>query len=547
MKKVKLLLIEDNEADQILIERLLKKSKSFDYAVAWANSLSHGLSKISSNMYDVIILDLALPDSSGLNTFMRMYTATPQIPIVILTGIDDLHLAVQATQEGAQNYLLKNKIDQMTLDRAIHYAIQNKRASLTEWDSPLFRLTQQQFLRADRIINIDDNLKQRLLLPQRTLTVTVPFRRDDYQTVETAIGYRVQHTLAMGPTKGGIRYHQDVTCGEVAALAMLMTWKSSLMQLPFGGAKGGIRIDPSIYSMQELQRLTRRYTTEIINFIGAEKDIPAPDLGTNEQIMAWIMSTYGQQVGHSVPSIVTGKPIYLGGLAGRKEATGRGLVFLVQKAAEQIGLDLGKSSAVIQGFGNVGSHVAKFLDQLGVKIVAISDVSGVIYHPEGFNIPELIHYTSQCQPLIDYQRAQKISNRELFEIPCDILIPAALEGQITEKNAPNIKCKILAEGANGPTNLDADEILEGKGVLIIPDILANAGGVIGSYFEWVQGTHNFMWVPDDINGRLQSIMLDAYRRVLKRKDKEKVSMRTAALIEAIVRVVECELTAGLFP
>ncbi|AUX78341.1 glutamate dehydrogenase protein (plasmid) [Sinorhizobium fredii] len=411
----------------------------------------------------------------------------------------------------------------------------------------MFRLAQQQFLKAAQIMNLDDNIRQRLLFPQRTQVVSFPFFRDDRAQVETVFGYRVQHVLTMGPTKGGIRYHEDVDLGDVAALATLMTWKCALMRLPFGGAKGGVRVDPTILTKSELQRLTRRYTAEIIDIIGPDKDIPAPDMGTDEQVMAWVMDTYSQQVGHAVPAVVTGKPVVLGGSLGRKEATGRGLVYVIEAAAETIGLDPAKSTAVVQGFGNVGSFAARFLAEAGVKIIAVSDVSTGLYNPGGLTVGALLEYVAKNRVLAGFPNAEPISNAELLELECDVLVLAALQNQVTAENAERIKCRLLAEGANGPTTLEADEILNERGVQIIPDILGNAGGVTVSYFEWVQGLQNLTWTLEEINHRLKAILLDGFGRTRRRAEDDQLDLRTAALIEGIARVTEAKLLRGLFP
>jgi len=416
-----------------------------------------------------------------------------------------------------------------------------------EWDSAMFRLAQQQFLHAAEVMDLDQNVKSRLLYPQRTYIVSIPFRRDDYEQVETVFGYRVQHTLTMGPTKGGIRYHQDVNLGEVSALAMWMTWKCSLMGLPFGGAKGGVRIDPTNLSRTELQRLTRRYTMEIINVIGPDRDVPAPDMGTNEQTMAWMMDTYSQQIGHAVPEIVTGKPVVLGGSLGRTEATGRGLIYLVAQAADHLKIRMKDCSAVVQGFGNVGSNAAKCLAENGVRIVGVSDVSCGLHNPNGLDIAALLQHVAEHRVLEGFSGAREVTNQELLELDCDILAPCALQNQINEVNAPRLRCRILAEGANGPTTLEADRILRDRGVFVLPDILGNAGGVTVSYFEWVQDTQNFSWSLEEVNDRLHKIMTDAFQRTLRRSQAEKVDMRTAALIEGILRVSEAKLLRGLFP
>ncbi len=416
-----------------------------------------------------------------------------------------------------------------------------------EWDTPMFNLAQQQFLHAANLMNLDENIRDRLLFPQRTLIVSFPCRRDKYSEVETVFGYRVQHVLTMGPTKGGIRYHEDVNLGEVAALAMWMSWKCALMQLPFGGAKGGVRIDPSKLSRSELQRLTRRYTMEIVSMIGPDRDIPAPDLGTNAQVMSWIMDTYSQQIGHPVPEIVTGKPVVLGGAHGRQEATGRGLVYLIQEAAEHLRLDLKKATAVVQGFGNVGANAATFLTECGVKIIGVSDVSTGIYNAKGLVLSAVAEHVARTGFLKGYPDAQEISNEAMLELECDILVPAALQNQITEANAGRIKCKLLAEGANGPTTLEADEILSRRGIFVLPDILGNAGGVTVSYFEWVQNTQELAWTLEETNDRLHKIMTGAFRRTLLRSQRDDIDMRTAALIEGIERVAQAKLLRGVFP
>ncbi|MGH9167672.1 MAG: Glu/Leu/Phe/Val family dehydrogenase [Acidimicrobiia bacterium] len=416
-----------------------------------------------------------------------------------------------------------------------------------EWDSPLYREAVGQFDRVAELINLDHNVQARLRMPQRALVVTFPFRRDDYSEVDTVYGYRVQHVLTMGPTKGGIRYAPDVNLGEVAALAMLMTWKCAIIGLPFGGSKGGVRIDPMELSRAELQRVTRRYTAEIIDVIGPNKDIPAPDLGTNEQVMAWLMDTYSQHVGHSEPAVVTGKPVALGGSVGRKEATGRGLISLLPAAASHTGLDLEGARVVVHGFGNVGRYAALAASQVGCVVVAVSDISGGIYHPMGLQIADVMRWADEHRLLKDYPEATLVTNDELFELPCDVLIPAAVGGVITKANADRVKASIIVEGANGPTTLEADDILNEMGVLIVPDVLANAGGVTVSYFEWVQDLQNYFWTENEVVGRLREIMSRAFDEVLAISEEEKVSLRTAALIKGIRRVAEAKLLRGVYP
>ncbi|HVC93739.1 MAG TPA: Glu/Leu/Phe/Val dehydrogenase dimerization domain-containing protein [Pirellulales bacterium] len=544
---LRVLLIEDNPIHVRLIGELLHGTKSPVFELVTAADLADGMARLREGGIDVVLLDLTLPDSQDLETFTRMRSQAPSVPIVIVTGQDDVKLAAKAVEAGAQDYLVKTQLQRASLTRSLRYAIERTRVRDAEWDSQMFRLAQRQFLKAAQLVGLDDNIRQRLLFPQRTLVVAFPFRRDDYTEVENVFGYRVQHLLTMGPTKGGVRYHQDVSLGEVSALAMWMTWKCALMHLPFGGAKGGVRIDPTGLSRHELQRLTRRYASEIISMIGPDKDIPAPDMGTDEQVMAWIMDTYSQQVGYSVPAVVTGKPVVLGGARGRNEATSRGLVFLIRETAQDMRLKLERSTAVIQGFGNVGSNTARFLDELGVKIIAVSDVSTAIYNPAGLSVPSLLKFVAEHRFLQGFPNGEALSNEQMLELRCDILVPAAMQNQITIENADRIDCKLLAEGANGPTTLEADEVLNQKGIYVLPDILANAGGVTVSYFEWVQDTQNYMWSLEEVNARLQKILVDALHRTRARSERDGIDMRTAALIEGIERVAEAKLARGLFP
>ena len=547
-KPLRALLIEDNPIHARLIEKLLEEVGSYDVALQTGGTLATGLEMLGrGEVFDVVLLDLVLPDSQEMDTYFRVRAAVPELPVLILSGIDDVTLASRAVEAGAQDYLVKTSLDAQTLGRSIRYAREITHAQRSEWNSPSFRLAQQQFLKAAELMSLDDNLRQRLLFPQRTQIVSFPFRRDNEQEVETVFGYRVQHVLSMGPTKGGIRYHPDVNLGETGALAMWMTWKCALMQLPFGGAKGGVRFDPTDFSRSELQRLTRRYTSEIIGMIGPDKDIPAPDMGTDEQTMAWIMDTYSQQVGYAVPAVVTGKPVVLGGSEGRSEATGRGLVYVVEEAARRLEIDLPQTTAVVQGFGNVGRNAARFFSELGVTVLGVSDVTGGIFNPRGLHLDDVIDYTRRHRFLEGYPEAEAVTNEELLELQCDILAPCALQGQIHGGNANQIQCRILAEGANGPTTLDADEILQDRGIYVLPDILANAGGVTVSYFEWVQDTQNYMWTLEQINERLRRILADAYERLAGRAENEGYDLRTAALVEGISRVREAKLARGLFP
>lgn len=544
---VKVLLVEDNPIHVGLVKTLLAESKTPVFQLQYAGTLQAGLNQLDAASVDVVLLDLTLPDSEDLDTFIRVRSFAPAIPIVIVTSLDDIKLAAKAVEAGAQDYLVKTQLSRTSLIRSIRYAIERTRVRDAEWDSPMFRLAQRQFLKAAQFMGLDDNIRQRLLFPQRTLVVTLPFRRDHYTEVETVFGYRVQHILTMGPTKGGIRYHQDVSLGEVSALAMWMSWKCALVHLPFGGAKGGVRIDPTGLTSHELQRLTRRFATEISPIIGPDKDIPAPDMGTNERVMAWIMDTYSQEKGYTVPAVVTGKPVVLGGARGRNEATGRGVVYLIQEASKHLKMNLSECTAVVQGFGNVGSHAALFLSELGVKIIGVSDATTGIFNRHGLSMPSLLEYVSEHRFLEGYPEGDHISNEELLELKCDILVPAALQNQITAENADRIQCKLLAEGANGPTTLEADEVLNEKGVFILPDILANAGGVTVSYFEWVQDTQNYMWSLEEVNERLQRILKDAFQRTLNRAQKNQFDMRTAAMIEGVERVAQAKLARGLYP
>ena len=417
--------------------------------------------------------------------------------------------------------------------------------SAEEWRNSTSDMAVQQFDIAAAKINVDANVASRLRRPDRALIVSVPIRMDDGK-VQVFTGYRVQHNDVLGPFKGGIRYHPEVNLGEVSALAMWMTWKCSLVGLPLGGAKGGVTCYPAELSRQELQSMTRRYTAEILNFIGPEIDIPAPDLGTNEQVMAWIMDTFSQHKGHAVPEIVTGKPVDIGGTLGRREATGRGVVYTIIEAAKHLSIDLARCTAVVQGFGNVGSVSVKELANIGVKIIGVADRTGGFYDSKGLPVQKLLELADKYHSLENCPYGQKISNAEVLELKCDILVPAALEMQITKENADRLQCRILAEGANGPTTLEADAVLKEKGVFLIPDILANAGGVVVSYFEWVQDLQNFFWTEQEVNQKLLDILVRAFREVLDMSQREKVDMRLAALMIGIERVERAMLWRGLY-
>lgn len=415
------------------------------------------------------------------------------------------------------------------------------------YDHPTFRMACRQFdLVADHL-EIPEADRARLKYPKRSMTVALPIHCDDGSTKVFA-GYRVQHHLTLGPTKGGLRYHPDVTLGEVAALAMWMSWKCALTGLPYGGAKGGIACDPTKISPREIEKLTRRYTQEMIPFIGPQVDVMAPDLGTNEQTMAWMMDTYSVYAGHTVPSIVTGKPVGLGGSLGRREATGRGVGYLVNRATDALGLDMNKCTAVVQGYGNVGTVTAFSLARYGAKIIAVSDVRGGIYNAKGLDLWKLEKHVAENKTVAGFPEAEPVSNEELLLLPCDILVPAALERQITEANAAKIKCRILAEAANGPTTPDADVILNQRPeIFIIPDILCNAGGVVVSYFEWVQDLQSFFWGETEVVDKLFRILENAWTQILGTSRKQKIPMRLAAMGLGVKRVQEAKKVRGLFP
>ena len=415
------------------------------------------------------------------------------------------------------------------------------------YDNPTFQMACRQFDQVADHLQIPESERPRLKFPKRAMIVSLPVSLEDGST-RVYSGFRVQHHLTLGPTKGGLRYHPEVTLGEVAALAMWMSWKCALAGLPYGGAKGGIACDPHRMSPHEVERLTRRYTQEMIPFIGPQVDIMAPDMGTDEQTMAWVMDTYSMQVGYSMPSIVTGKPVSLGGSLGRREATGRGVAYLVARAADTIGMDLKSATVAVQGFGNVGSIAAETLENYGAKIVAVSDVSGGVVNPRGIDLKKLTRHVAEKRMIKGFTEGDAISNEELLLIPCDVLVPAALERQITEKNAAKIKCRILAEAANGPTTPEADAIFAQRDeICILPDILCNSGGVIVSYFEWVQDLQSFFWSENEVMQKLYQILDQAYDRILKSSRDRKTSMRTAALAAGIQRVREAKTIRGLFP
>jgi glutamate dehydrogenase (NAD(P)+) len=415
-------------------------------------------------------------------------------------------------------------------------------------EKSLYEQALEVFRQAAKVMQLDPNIQKFLERPQRTIVVEFPVLMDDGR-VEMFAGYRCQHSTALGPAKGGIRYHPNVTLDEVQTLAFWMTWKCSLLNLPYGGGKGGVKVDPSKLSKSELERLSRRFFFEISQFVGPLKDIPAPDVNTNPQVMAWYLDTYSMHVGYTALGVVTGKPVELGGSVGRNEATGRGVAVVAAEACKLLGKDISKAKVAVQGFGNVGSFSAKILqEEFGAKIVAVSDVSAAYYDPNGIDINDLIAYRDSNKGLIEgYPKAQRIKHEELFELDVDILVPAALENSITEENADKIKAKLIVEGANGPVTPGADKILHSKGVTIIPDILANAGGVTVSYFEWVQDLQSFFWDLDDVRNKLAKMMRAAFAEVAKTKEKYNTDFRTAAYIVAIDRVAKAVKLRGIYP
>lgn len=409
-----------------------------------------------------------------------------------------------------------------------------------------FEIAVAQFNKAVQYLDIDPGTAEILRRPHRELTVHFPVEMDDGR-LEVYTGYRVHHSSILGPTKGGIRYHPGVNLNEVRALSMWMTWKCAVAGLPYGGAKGGVIVDPKYLSLRELERLTRRYATEISVLMSPQGDIPAPDVNTNAQVMAWIMDTYSMHRGYSVLGVVTGKPVEVGGSLGRHDATGRGVMFTAREALLKLGIQPSDVRTVVQGFGNVGSVSAQLLHELGCKIIAISDVSGGYYSAAGIDVQDALKYVREHKSLKNYPRAQLISNKELLELPCELLVPAALENQITELNAADIHARLIVEGANGPTTPEADEILRQHDILVVPDVLANSGGVIVSYFEWVQGLQAFFWDEKEINHRLERLMVNNFHRVWDMAQQKQVDLRAAAYILAIDRVAKAADLRGLYP
>jgi len=432
----------------------------------------------------------------------------------------------------------KNNADILPMSKAIVSRL---------YDSDVFRMACRQFDKAADAINLPEAIRDRTKYPRRCMAVALPVRRDN-GTVVVFEGYRVQHSLSTGPSKGGLRFHQNVTLGEVAALAMWMSWKCSLVGLPFGGAKGGVIVDPFNLSASELERLSRRYMQEMIPFLSPHVDIAAPDVGTNEQVMAWMMDTYSNHVGHVEPAIVTGKPIALGGSAGRREATGQGVAYLVKSYLDDLKIPVTQATVAIQGFGNVGSETAAALADYGAKIIAISDHTAAFHNPRGIDIHKALQYVQSNRVLHDFGGGDEIPGEQVLTLPCTVLVPAALERVITEENAPKLQCRLLAEAANGPTTNAADKVLESREEIeLIPDVLCNSGGVIVSYFEWLQNLQNYYWTRDEVMAKLHAILDKAKASVEYQKRKMKFSRRLAALTLGIERVAEAKERRGLFP
>lgn len=411
----------------------------------------------------------------------------------------------------------------------------------------VLEMARRQLAKAAKYLDLDEGLHMVLSRPKRQLIVNFPVVLDNGE-VTCFEGYRVQHNTSRGPTKGGIRYHPDVDVEETTALAMWMTWKCAVANIPYGGAKGSVKVDTKKLSKRELEKLTRRFVTEINMIIGERGDIPAPDIGTNPQVMAWIMDTFSMHAGYTVPGVVTGKPIELGGSEGRVEATGRGVVVCAQEACKSLGMDFSNSKIVVQGFGNVGSVAARLSEEDGATVVGISDARGAIYNPKGLPIRELYErYSGRDGGISEYKDCEHIDNATLLELPCDILMPSAISAQLTGENAANVKAKLIVEGANGPTTPEADAIFSDRGVLVVPDILANAGGVVCSYFEWVQDLQNFFWEENEVNTKLARIMRHSYGAVESTMRAHKTDMRTAAMIIGVKRVAEATIMRGIYP
>ncbi len=413
-------------------------------------------------------------------------------------------------------------------------------------DSPVFQMACRQLDRVAEQFDLDPGVLERLRQPKRALIVSVPISMDN-GTTENFIGYRVQHDLTSGPSKGGLRYHPNAHLGEVTALAMWMSWKCGIMNLPFGGGKGGIACDPAKLSRHELERLTRRFTVEVLPIIGPRMDVMAPDLGTDEQTMAWVMDTYSMSVGYACPEVVTGKPVELGGCVGRREATGRGITYCIMQALQELGLQSGNATAVVQGFGNVGSVVCQELAQRGVRILAVSDRFGAVSNSKGLDVASLVKHAAAGKPMHDFPGGERMNPDDVLTTPCTIVVPAAVERVITSENAAQLRCRVLAEGANGPTTPEADLILQDSDIFVIPDVLCNAGGVTVSYFEWVQDIQQFLWSEQQVNQKLEELMFKAFNQVRQLARQRSLPMRTAALSLGVQKVAKEKERRGLYP
>ncbi|HKG43435.1 MAG TPA: Glu/Leu/Phe/Val dehydrogenase [Gaiellaceae bacterium] len=415
-----------------------------------------------------------------------------------------------------------------------------------EWETPLYRTALAQYEQALPHADVEDFVAERLRYPERSLVVSVPVKLDSGRWTVFP-GYRVQHSTVLGPTKGGVRYDPEVTLGECAALAMWMTWKCALLRLPYGGAKGGVRCGPLELSQNELQKITRRFTSELLPIIGPQKDIPAPDMATNEQTMAWMMDTYSMEIGHAVPEVVTGKPISLGGSLFRHEATGAGVVMVIEQACKRLGWSLGDQRCVVHGFGNVGGIAATELHERGATVVAVADVSGGVHDERGLDVAALRAFAEERGSLADWADGERVTNEELLELPCDVLVLAAREDQVNADNAPRLQAKLIAEGANGPTSLEADAILADRGIRVLPDVLTNAGGVTVSYFEWVQDLGRLFWDRREIRAKLAEQLGDAFDRVWALSEARELSLRSAALVAGIREVAGALRSRGIYP
>lgn len=542
-----IVLVEDNALQRRLIERLMAAGSRIPHVIESYGHLETALERIHRGGVDLILLDLVLPETQGLETLARVRARAPAVPVVVLTGIDDMSTAVRAVNAGAHDYVLKDTLSAAQLDRAVRYVLERTHARATEWSSPMLRLAHQQFLKAAQWLEIDDNLRQRLLFPQRTRLVSFPFRRDEYDQIETVFGYRVQHLLTMGPTLGGLRYQDPLSLGDIAALACLMTWKCALFRLPFGGAKGGVRIDPASLSRDELQRLTRRFIHEMADAIGPQRDILSPGLAGQADLMGWVMDTYSQQMGYAVGQVATGKPEVLGGLRGFYTLGGLALAHVTQLAAQRADINLDGARTAVQGVGRLARHEARALSARGARVLAMSDDSGGIYNPDGLDLQALFAWVEATGSLKDFDQGESISARELLELDCEILVAATRQTQITAENAARLSCRVLIEGANGPTSADADEILAERQVLLVPDLLSTSGVALASYFEWLQATQPTRWSQATLRAHLFDKLEDAFERTWQRAEHESIDLRSAAMLQAVERVTQAKLARGLFP